>query len=162
MIECFEKNDKGQGKFKYYGPLGNALAVDVDFQDRAKFDSSQFERNSFIGKLTLVSADTKAFKDEASSLANKLSGNFEKVFNLTKSSIEDTSMIKDGVSKYASTGKMTDGNQAIDKIVSLKSNVKNLMDLLSGLDASDGYESVDTSKITESMLKKLISETFKK
>jgi hypothetical protein len=168
VIECFRKNEIGDGKFKYYGPLGNALAVDKEFVSKAQFDSSQFERNSFIGELRLVSVDTTPFKDQATEVADKLSDNFKKVFDLTKSSIADTGTIKDSVSKYSSTGQQADGNEAVSKIVSLKSNVKELIDLLSALEPEQGYETVDTSAIAESkkvssnLLKKLILETLKK
>lgn len=166
IIHCFEKQG-GKAKFKYYSPLGNTISIDTVSQEFAKFDSSMFQRATYIGDLQLVSKDTTKFKDQAGELAGKLEGNFKQVFELTSSSVKNTTQIKDGVTKYSASGKINDGQSVVNGITELKNNVKVLLDLLGSLGPDEEYEKIDTSslqerKVSGKMLKKIIEESFKK
>jgi len=172
IIECIEKN-KAKARFKYYDPLGVAMAVDPKLTDKATFGGNAFERNSFIGTIKLVSTDTTDFSKLAKNVAEKLEGNYKKVAIKTQEAVKNSIEAKEGITSYASSGTLQAGNAAVDAIVNLREKAKELIDLLGSSkdkkskDEESKYDKVDTSKLNESKqitaehLKKLIQESFK-
>ena len=129
--------------------------------------SSYYKSETYLGQFQILRTskdDLDSFKGAIKGIATQFEGKIAEVLPKMSDIQENSADFSSNLNMYASAGELTAGDAAVKSLINMKKLTKELFELFHG---TDGYQTVDSSnlnesKITSNLLKKLISESFKR
>lgn len=148
---------KPKKEFQLYKAVGQGVeATDsIKTTDRVTLPRTN---DYYIGQLRLVSVNGQKFRAVLDDAVKAIGGKFETAFKGFQSAFDSVAKAKESVGLYSTSGKATDGNQAITDLLDYKTALKAVFTALAKVPTGEkaGFEDgVDTSKLDENKMTEL-------